>query len=552
VKTLSKPTSRVGSRGARLGLAALVGLNLTLAGCRTATRLQRLERRTAEALEAVQRQEFSDSAPEDLRLEPYERFALPEGVEALHLDLRQTLALGARHSRDYQNAREDLYRQALSLVSARHDWDWIPASSFSALVGRNLAGPDTRADLDADAGVSRRFLSGARLTGSLAFYSLRYLSGDREVSLGTLADVSLTQPLLAGSNREAIREPLTQAERNLVYALRTFVRERKRLLITLADDYYAVLSALDSLEIARRNHRNLRDSRERSEAMAESGRVPLFQVDQARQRELDAQASLIAREEAYEASKDTLKQALGLPIEIPIELERGDLEQLAKAALPRPPMEFEQAAAYALAHRLDWATARDRQADAERQVRITADALRARLDVTLAGRASSPSDDHLRSLALDRGDYTVRLGGELPLDRTDELIAHRQALISADQRARAVDQARDQIIADLRSAWRRLRSSEQNHQIQRLSVDLARQRVESTELLFQAGRINIREVLDAQDSLIAAENALTVALVQHRMTWLRLMYQLEQLPTEPDTLWSPALALQTVPDGATP
>jgi hypothetical protein len=29
--------------------------------------------------------------------------------------------------------------------------------------------------------------------------------------------------------------------------------------------------------------------------------------------------------------------------------------------------------------------------------------------------------------------------------------------------------------------------------------------------------------------------------VNHRLSWLRLLYQLEQLPTEPGSLWSPAL-----------
>jgi len=191
-------------------------------------------------------------------------------------------------------------------------------------------------------------------------------------------------------------------------------------------------------------------------------------------------------------------------------------------------------------------------ADAQRHTRIAADAVRARLDLKVSANAASPTDDHLRAIALDKGTYAVGLDGELPLDRTDELVAYRNALIAEAQKERAVGQGHDEIIADLRSVWRGLKSSEQSYQIQRLSVDLARKRVESTELLFQAGRVDIREVLDARDALISAENAMTVALVGHRMTWLRLMYQLEQLPTEPDTLWSPALSLQPAPDGATP
>jgi outer membrane protein TolC len=78
-------------------------------------------------------------------------------------------------------------------------------------------------------------------------------------------------------------------------------------------------------------------------------------------------------------------------------------------------------------------------------------------------------------------------------------------------------------------------------------VTLAEKRVESTELLFQAGRVNIRELLDARDSLIVARNAVTLALVNHRLSWLRLLDQLEQLSTEPGSLWAPALTLANGP-----
>jgi outer membrane protein TolC len=208
--------------------------------------------------------------------------------------------------------------------------------------------------------------------------------------------------------------------------------------------------------------------------------------------------------------------------------------------------------AEALANRLDWATIQDRVADAERHTLIARDAVRGRLDLVASGQATSRTDNHLQSLDIDDGVYSIGLEGELPLDRTDELIAYREAQIAEARQQRAMSQEHDRIVADLRNVWRRLKSSEQNYQIQGVSLDLARKRVESTELLFQAGRVDIREVLDAQDSLIISENAVSVALVEHRMNWLRLLAQLEQLPTEPDTLWSPALTVQPLAEGTTP
>ena len=116
-------------------------------------------------------------------------------------------------------------------------------------------------------------------------------------------------------------------------------------------------------------------------------------------------------------------------------------------------------------------------------------------------------------------------------------------MIRLEQRRRALDRMRDQIGAELLGDWRNLKATEQNSQIQANSVDLARRRGESTELLFQAGRVDMRDVLDARNALPRARDAYVQALVNHRLAWLQLLYDLEQLPTEPETLWSPALTV---------
>jgi outer membrane protein TolC len=516
-------------------------LTVVVSGCSTSRRMARMDRRVQGYLETSQQLELEPDQRVNVQLDAYRPFGEDATGKTLHVNLRTAMELASRHSREYQSAKEDLYSTALALVVAAHDWEWHVTNSWSTVLARDFAGPDTTFTADADVGFSRRLLSGARLTTSLAVDSLRYLSGDRGVDIGSLASVTLTQPLLSGYGPLVARESLTQAERNLIYALRAYVRTKKSLLITISERYYGVLSAHDSLLIAQQNYENLTISRQRSEALAESGRVPVFQVDQARQKELSANSSVISREEEYQASKDDLKRVLGLPLSVEIETEREDLTRLVQASLPEPPMSFDAACEYALAHRLDFATVNGRLADAERRVLIRFDETRARLDLVLTGRASSPADDHLRTIDFDKGRYSVGLDGSLPFDRTDELAAYRLAQIAEAQRRRDVSLEHDRIVADLRSVWRRLASARQNYEIQRLSVDLAEKRIESTELLFEAGRVNIREVLDARDSLIIARNAVTLALVNHRLSWLRLLYQLEQLPTEPGSLWSPAL-----------
>mgnify|MGYP000863000529 CR=1 FL=1 len=330
---------------------------------------------------------------------------------------------------------------------------------------------------------------------------------------------------------------------SLVYALRAYVRQRKQLLLRVADGYYQVVSAQDALENAQRKYDSVKAARERAEFMSQAGRQQEFQTDQARQNELAARAAVLSRQQALDASRDTLKQLLGVPLSSALSVDRQDLGRLAAAELPRPPLALEAAIGQALSARLDYATAREEVEDADRALRLAANAMLPKLDLVASATATSPVTDHVRGAEWDRGTYSAGLQAELPLDRTSETAAYRRAQISCDRSRRALDEKRDQITSEIRADWRNLQTAEENYRIQRLSRDLARRRVESTELLQQAGRVNMRDVLDARDDLTQAENAVTQALVAHRLSWLRLLLDREQLPTQPDTLWSPALEL---------
>ena len=523
-----------------LGFALLL---LAVSGCTTSRRLESLDNKARSYIRAAHILALPELPQEELDLDQYREAESGEFEQPLRIDLRRALALAARHSREYQTSRENLYSTAVTLYTEAHDWDWNVTNSMAGLFSRDLDGHDTSLAGDAAVGFSRQFLSGARLSASLAVDALKYLTGDRSVSIAALANITLTQPLLSGAGPLTAREDLTQAERDLIYALRSYVRGRKSMLIGIADSYYNVLSAMDSLTIAQRNYESLTDARTRSEEMANAGRLDAFEVDQARQDELRAHASLIRKRRELQARKDELKQEVGLPLGMTVELDADDLTRLGRAKLVAPPMTFKNACDTAMTRRLDFATVRDELADAERAMRIAEDALLPKLDLTFSADASSPADARLRALKWSKGTYAAGLDAELPFDKTAETAAYREAMITFAQKKRSVTAKRESLLAEVRSDWRTLKSAEEDYEIQRRSVALAEKRIDSTELLFQAGRVAIREVLDARDSLIEAQNALTQSLVTHRLSWLRLLADLEMLDAEPETLWSPALQL---------
>ncbi len=68
-------------------------------------------------------------------------------------------------------------------------------------------------------------------------------------------------------------------------------------------------------------------------------------------------------------------------------------------------------------------------------------------------------------------------------------------------------------------------------------MKLAKRRVKSTELFLQAGRAEIRDILEAQESLASAQNALTAALVNYRVAELELQRDMGVLEVDEKGNW---------------
>ena len=531
----------------RNALPILFAALALLASCTTQKRLTRLDREVAGLLDEAQAKHFgADAVPERLSIDGYAPFPAPEDpASAVQLNLRRALELAARHSRDYQSAKETLYNAALSLRGAQHAWEWNPTHNLAALLGiRQEPQSETTFSTDASLGFSKRLLSGGRIAGSIALSTLRYFSGDHSVSMQTIANLTVNQPLLRGAGALVAREPLTQAERNLIYALRNYVRTREALLITIADLYYDVLNAGADLRVAEQSLASFQYSARRSEAMGEfGGKVTQIDIGQARQRVLTAESSLVTCQANLRSAQDRLKIALAIPLDTEIAVDAADLEAMLAKPLPAPQGTLEEAVETALRQRLDLANQQDQLADAERAIRIAEDDMRA--EVNLAGSATARSQRRNRLATPRFGDaeYSLGLEIDLPFDRTDELIALRRAQIAAQRQKRELDAAHDEIVRSLRSTWVNLEAYARRVEIQKLSVSLAEQRVENSRMLFEDGRIAIRDYLDAQDDLSTARNSLTQQLVAHRMSWLQLLYQLDELKVDPATLWTERLEI---------
>jgi outer membrane protein TolC len=496
----------------------------------------------------------------------------------IRLTLLEALEIAAASSRDFQDRKENVFQTALVLDLERNTFRNIFSGEAQSGISTDLGGSRTvtGSESSASSSLSRTLKSGAALTTSLALDLVKLLTAERPSSLGILADASISIPLWRGAGRHIVTEPLVQAERDVVYAIWEFERFKRSFAVDTATRYLGVLSQFDQVENAEDNYRRLVSSTRRARRLAEAGRLPEIQVDQARQDELRARNRWVSARQSYASTLDQFKIFLGLPPDAQIELDRDVLQALAEKAQARLRIELEQApadtgtasyadapielrmpdmrfagpyemepqraVALALEHRLDLRAGQERVYDAQRKVVVAADALGG--EFTLLGSARAGERRSLGTAGLDnaqlrpeKGFYSALLSLNLPFERTAERNNFRNSLIALDRQVRSFQEREDQIKLEVHNGLRDLLEFREGLRIQAQAVRVAQRRVESTSLFLQAGRAEIRDLLEAQEALVSARNALTSALLNYRIAELALQRDMGVLQVNEKGLW---------------
>ncbi len=364
-------------------------------------------------------------------------------------------------------------------------------------------------------------------------------------SFGWAGDLTASIPLLRGSAREIVREPLTQAERNLAYSLLTFERYRQTYALSVAKAYYRVLQYAQTRRNSDDNAKRLDLNWQRAEMMFKAGRMDRIQVDQARTDLLSARQSIITTQQSYEDALDSFKITLGLAPEAPIALDDAELEKLQARmaalaehqpdALSEYPRE-DDAMNIALSERRDLMVVRGDVWDAERAVNVAADALRAELTVEGAGRYAASRRQH-RDDVDDDTTTSLKLRWSAPWDRRRERNAYRKALVLLDQSRRTLQENEDTVKNEVRAGYRNLVAARLLYENKVESYKVAKMRVDAIDLFTQSGRSSMRDTLEAARDLLSAQNALCSAVVDWRMSDLGLRTTLGILRVRPDGTW---------------
>ncbi len=281
------------------------------------------------------------------------------------LKLEQAVELAIFNSREFQDRREDLYLSALPVTLERYGF---AAQAFAAeqiireSTGRDFPGGGGEAwRINTTPQIGRAFATGAELTVRLANQIVIDLSGPNPQT--SLSNLSLTfiQPLLRGGGFAVTLEALTQTERTLLYAIRSYARFRKVFYVAMAGQgdytnnpyglqglsanlgrgvganltaratgYLPTVLLAARLANERKNVASLEGLLLLFRSLKEGGGVNELQIVRVEQNLNRSRISVLNSTRLYLDNIDFFKQQLGVPATLPIELDDSPLRPVRK------------------------------------------------------------------------------------------------------------------------------------------------------------------------------------------------------------------------------
>ena len=282
-------------------------------------------------------------------------------TEPFLLNLEQCLELAVINSREYQTQRENLYLTALPVSLER--FNFLPQFLAAQTAIRQWStaasplGSTNQGNITSTVGASQLFGTGALLALRMANQTVIDFSSSHGPTLSSsTALLDLSQPFLRGGGQAVTLEPLTQTERNLLYQVRDFSHFSREFFVNIAAGeqvtvggfgniagldltvrglarnvgYYPTLRQLTAVYVERSNLESLESLLKFFQAFAEGGGVSKLQVDQVEQNLNRSKLNVLSAQLTYQDNLDQFKIQLGLPTNVPIELDLSVLEPITR------------------------------------------------------------------------------------------------------------------------------------------------------------------------------------------------------------------------------
>lgn len=476
----------------------------------------------------------------DIRVMAYERSLAEERVTTARGAFEPTLSLGLPG--------------ASNLVGPAGDASFGGTPSAGGFGFGSLRQPTSTALAGADIAKNRGFASflnfGKSFTNGFrvdASYSVsRTTTNSFFQSLdpawnNTLA-VSMAQPLLRGSGEEGAALELLVARASTTVSEEAFRAQVETVLLEVERAYWELVFAVRDLEVKTESRELASQQLDRTRAQVEVGLIAPVQETQAEVQLAQRDTDLIVARNVVADAADGLRALLRAD-----RLPNGWDTQLLPTEDPdgEPTLpDLDRAVALALESRPE--IARDRATLAVREVEVEGarDGLLPRADLVgqlstngiggdLFVRDGFPGQvidvipggygDALDQLTgLGFVSWRIGLNVVLPLGNKTAEGLHAQATIHEDRAATELERTRQQVVLEVRRAWRGVQAAADAYQSTRKTRELAERQLEIETDRFDVGMSTNFEVLEFQEDLAGTRSAELRALIELRLAQTEL------------------------------
>jgi hypothetical protein len=459
------------------------------------------------------------------------------------ISLAEALDFAVHRNRPYLVQKESVYLAALALTLTRQQYSPIFAgtgsatkSSTVALSGVNNLVRSSTQTTTGSLGFSALTRTGAQIGTNLTSNFVRFLTGGGRANGLSALGLSLTQPLLSGAGYLSASEALTQNERSVLYAIRTFSQYRKSFTVDIATQYFGVIQFRETARNAYLAFKAFdfvvaRETAMQKENAPGSTKSSVFRLVQSR---IVFERSWISAIRDYEQALDDLKVNLGLPVTeriVPDYKDKSDLQIIDVQG------SLDEAITVAMNSRLDLLNLRDQVEDTSRKVLIAKQ--QALPSVNALVNYNVLDNPNRTDFALLPGNRNISMGlnTDLNLNQKPERNILRAAIIAEQQARRAADLAEENARSDVRTGWRDLQLARKQYELAKTGMELSTSRLEVEEAFNAEGLGAAINLVDAQRDMNTTRNLMVSTSINHTLVRLRLWRDMGVLFIEKDGGW---------------
>ena len=339
-----------------------------------------------------------------------------------------------------------------------------------------------------------------------------------------------TQPLLKNGWLFANRAPLVIARRNLEQSQASFAAQVSNSILQAVAQYWAVVEAQGSLDVAKRSLEAAEASYKRDKRALELGALPPLDIYRSESQVASRRVQVIEGEYGLKQAEDTLRMTIGADQDPYFQALDLELTELPEPSGELRTIDVATALQQALIKRPEIEAARQALAIDDTRIRLAHNHLLPELDLTgsyasngvggtqfnaMGTRITSSSLSQLSGLGYPT--YGAQLSVTLPLKNRGAKAELGSALVSRRNDLYGERQVREQVMLDVNNAVHQLEQAKLSIAAGKEALDLAKKNTAAEQRKYELGQGTIFLVLEAQTEQATAEQTLLLAQVGYQL-----------------------------------